>query len=168
MRAVAGDGDGTPLGPADDGAGDVEPGGELGLAGHDELGGELEAAAEVVGRALEAVDHLAVTAVWSGGELVVVLRRVASSAISTYRSRSRPTSISSSSPPRSVRGPGQADGGLGLVDGAVGLGPGVVLGHPTAEEQAGGAVVALVRCRASSSAADATGAAAPAVDCRSR
>ncbi len=70
---------------------------------------------------------------------------VASSAISTYRSRSRPTSSSSSSPPGCASTRGDAEHGLRLVDHAVGARLLGVLAYPSAVEEPGRAVIALLR-----------------------
>ena len=68
---------------------------------------------------------------------------VASSAISTHRSRSRPMSIASSSLPALALGPCHAENRLRLVDRAVRRRERAVLAHPSAEEQPGRPVVAL-------------------------
>ena len=77
----------------------------------------------------------------------VSLRRfsgsVASSAISTYRSRSIDTITPASSRLGAGFGPRQAEHGLRLVDGAVGRGQLAVLADPAAVEEPGRAVVPL-------------------------
>src|SRR5664280_256699 len=70
---------------------------------------------------------------------------VATSAISTYRSRSRPVSSSSNSDPGSASARANAHRLLSLVHGPVHLHDVAFLANPTAEEQPGGPVIARLR-----------------------
>ena len=106
----------VPLGPAHDGAGEVEPGRRTVLAGHDELGRRVEALVELVDRALQRVDHLAASPPWCPARASAVLRQRGQLGHEHPQVAHRCATSSSSSSRRRRVGPGQAEHGLGLVD----------------------------------------------------
>ena len=138
-----GDGHEQPLGPADDGAGQVE-GGRRPVGPRDRRTRSASAPGRSGSRcrSSSAVTISSVTSVVPATSLERCEGSVVTSAISTYSSRSSRVSRYVELGPGLRLGPGHAHGRLGLVDRAGHLHHGRVLGHPAAVEEAGRAVVA--------------------------